>query len=172
MKTLALLRNFLPICAFFAFSALAPLSSTAQDHSERVTIRGQILVDDTVPNGSLEVVEVNNRVCVPLEMHSNGRFELVLAAGNKAYLRFEKDGYLTKEVLVDTKNADITRDAVKKNKMLRFSVQMVRELSDKNLHYAGPVGVIRFSKSTGLMKVVYDRSLVRSSAGDIVANDR
>lgn len=91
-----------------------------------MTIRGQVLVDDAMGNSNLEVVEVDNLVCVPLSMHPNGRFELVLTAGNKAYLRFEKEGYLTKEILVDTHNANITREAVKKNKMLRFAVQMTR----------------------------------------------
>ena len=171
MKTLALLHHCLPFFAFFAFTSLAPLNSNAQSNAERVTIRGQVLVGDTVRNGILEVVEVDNHVCVPLVMQPNGRFELVLHAGTKAYLRFEKDGYLTKEILVDTRNANITREAVKKNKMLRFAVQMVPELTDKEMQYAGPVGVITFRKGTGLMKVQYDRSLVRSSVGDIVSND-
>ncbi|MGB3869338.1 MAG: hypothetical protein WBG34_03680 [Flavobacteriales bacterium] len=169
MKTLALLRHGILFCTLFAMGTLFPLNSLAQGNSERVTIRGQVLVDDAMGNSNLEVVEVDNLVCVPLSMHPNGRFELVLTAGNKAYLRFEKEGYLTKEILVDTHNANITREAVKKNKMLRFAVQMTRELPDKRLQYAEPVGIISFLKGSGLMKVQYNHRLVRMNNGDIVA---
>lgn len=171
MKTLALLRQGLPFCAFLAFSTFAPLNCEAQGKSARVIIRGQVLVDDTICNGILEIVEVDNSVCIPLIMGPNGHFELVLAAGNKAYLRFEREGYLTKEILVDTQNANLTRESIKKNKVLRFAVEMVPERADKKLHYAGPVGVIRFLKGSGLMKIKYDHSLVRSNDGDIVSND-
>lgn len=170
MKTLALLRHSLPFCVLLAFSTLAPLNSIAQGNSEHVTIRGQVLMADTIHNGIFEVVEVDNLICVPVVLHPNGRFELVLTAGDRAYLRFEKEGYLTKEILVDTRNANITREAVKKNSTLRFAVQMVPERADKKLHYAGPVGVIRFLKGSGVMNVKYDHSLVRSSDGDIVSN--
>lgn len=118
--------------------------------------------------GNLEVVELDNRVCVPLHIRPNGHFALKLAAGNKAYLRFEQDGYLTKEVLVDTRYANLTRQAARKNSTLHFAVQMTPELPDKQLAYAGPVGIITFRKGTGLMKVSYDRSMVRNRNGDIV----
>src|SRR5690606_29928958 len=62
-----------------------------------VEIRGELLMAGTERHGSLEVVELDNRVCVPLHIRPNGHFALKLAAGNKAYLRFEQDGYLTKE---------------------------------------------------------------------------
>lgn len=171
MKTRNLPLPSLRFVAVFALATCIAQTGSAQKHADRVTIRGHVLVNDTVRNGTLEVVEVDNRYCVPLVMHSNGRFELVLEAGNKAYLRFEKEGYLTKEVLVDTQNADITREAVKKNMMLRFAVQMTPELPDKRLHYAAPVGIISFLKGSGLMKVQYDHRLVRKSSGDIVANE-
>ena len=70
---------------------------------------------------------------------------------------------------MDTHNANITREAVKKNKMLRFAVQMTRELPDKRLQYAEPVGIISFLKGSGLMKVQYNHRLVRMNNGDIVA---
>ncbi|MCB0756854.1 MAG: hypothetical protein KDC01_00230 [Flavobacteriales bacterium] len=170
MKTRNLPRPSLRFVAVFAIATCIAPTGSAQKHTDKVTIRGQVLVSDTARSGTLEVVEVDNHYCVPLVVHSNGRFELVLEAGNKAYLRFEKDGYLTKEVLVDTHNANITREAVRKNKMLRFAVQMTPELPDKRLHYAAPVGIISFLNGTGLMKVRYDRRLVRRSDGDIVAN--
>lgn len=148
---------------------LFPLPQTwAQPVDGQVEIRGELLLAGTERVGNLEVVELDNRVCVPLHIRPNGRFTLKLAAGNKAYLRFEQAGYLTKEVLVDTRNANLTRQAARKNSTLHFAVQMTPELPDKELAYAGPVGIITFRKGTGLMKVSYDRSMVRNRNGEIV----
>lgn len=171
MKTPANLQCTTALAATLAMGLLAPAGSTAQDRQHRVEIHGRVLVDDNARTGSLEVVEVDNRRCIPLTMHPDGRFELVLDPGDQAYLRFEKEGYLTKEVLVDTRNANITPAAAKRNKDLRFAVQMAPQLPDKQLAYAGPVGSITFLKGSGLMKVQYNRSLARTSTGDIVALD-
>jgi hypothetical protein len=158
------------LAVLITYAMVMACTCKAQERPDRVVIKGQVLVDDDVRNGSLEVVEVDNRVCVPLLVHPDGRFELVLAAGEKAYLRFEKEGYITKEVLVDTKNANLTREALRKNKLLRFAVQMVPNLPDRSLAYVAPVGYISFLKGTGLMKVRYDRRVVRNDGRDLVMN--
>lgn len=153
-------------------SAISMPRCLAQEQPDRVVFKGKVLVDDDVRNGTLEVVEVDNRVCIPLVVHPDGRFELVLAAGNKAYLRFEKEGYLTKEILIDTKNANLTREALRRNNLLRFAVQMVPNLPDGSLAYAAPVGYISFLKGTGLMKVEYDRRVVKRDNKEMVMNER
>ena len=88
--------------------------------------------------------------------------------GSSAYLRFEQPGYLSKEVLVNTANADLCEKDCRKNENLKFDVQMTPELSDKRQQYAGPVGTITFLKGSGLMKVRYDRTLARTGTGDII----
>lgn len=133
-------------------------------------IHGRVLIDEQYQQRTFELLEVGNWVCMPLKVSPNGQFDLKLNAGERAYLRFEQEGFLTKEVLVDTRNANITKAAARKNKTLRFDVQMTPVLPDKQLGYAGPVGIITYHKGTGLMKVKYDRSLVRTGNGDIVEN--
>ncbi|MBS1943401.1 MAG: hypothetical protein JST38_21265 [Bacteroidetes bacterium] len=137
---------------------------------DKVEIHGRVLIDEEHQEGTFEVLEVGNWICKPLEVFPDGRFNLKLNAGERAYLRFEQEGFLTKEVLVDTRNANITKAAARKNKSLKFDVQMTPVLPDKQLAYAGPVGIITYLKGTGLMKVKYDRSLVRTGNGDIVEN--
>lgn len=154
----------LPI-TILSCSMLVSLPAKAQG---KVVIHGRVLTDEGAQAGLFEVLEVGNWLCLPLELEPNGHFELKLSVGDRAYLRFEQDGYLSKEVLVDTRNANLTRRAARKNKTLRFDVQMTPQLADKQLSYGGPVGIITYQKGTGLMKVKYDRSLVRKSNGDVV----
>ena len=162
-------QRFVLLVASISIAALCH----AQSPPKTVDIKGRILVDDVGPwDNSLTVVELDNTSCIPLEMAADGKFRLAMNVGNKAYLRFEHAGYLTKEILVDTKHADECTANCHKNEKLRFDVQMTPELSDKELHYAGPVGTITFVKGSGLMKVRFDRSLVRTSDGDIVLGDQ
>lgn len=136
-----------------------------------VDIKGQMLTD--APQGAVDVlavVELDNRVCTPLEFHPDGKFKLSLPMGSSAYLRFEQPGYLAKEVLVNTMNADQCKKDCRKNENLKFDVQMTPQLPDEHLQYMGPVGIITFLKGSGLMKVRYDRTLTRTHEGDIVMN--
>jgi hypothetical protein len=136
----------------------AALPASARE--KQIEIRGRMLVDDTIMSDALLVVEVDDQRCLPFQLDGDGRFMLRLPVGSKIQLRFEKPGYLTKEVLIDTKNALNTKRAAKLNKLVRFDVQMSRELPDRV--YAGPVGTITFLKGSGLMKVKYDRTLAES----------
>ncbi len=154
-----------PLC--IACAAFLPAGMNGQD---KVVIHGRVLIDEDTPMGTFEVVEVGNWFCVPLAVEQDGEFDLRLTVGDLAYLRFEQEGYLTKEVLVDTRNANLTKQSAKRNKHLRFDVQMTPVLPDKHMVYRGPVGIITYLKGTGLMKVKYDRSLVRLDDGFIVEN--
>lgn len=168
MKTRPAFPFKLALALLTFIAACSPVLLRSQGRPDRVSIKGEVLVDDTMRNGTLEVVEVDNRVCIPLLVHADGHFELVLEAGDRAYLRFEKKGYLTKEVLVDTRNANATREALRRNRLLRFAVQMTPELQDPQLQYAAPVGHISFRKGNGLMKVEYDRRLVHKAPDGLV----
>lgn len=155
---------------FFAIASL--ILFPAAYGQEHVEIKGRILTD--APEGvsdALAVFELDNRVCTPLEFHPDGKFKLSMPMGSIAYLRFEQPGYLNKEVLVNTVNADQCRKACHKNENLKFDVQMTPQPADKHLQYMGPVGIITFLKGSGLMKVRYDRTLTRTAEGDIVMNN-
>lgn len=151
---------FKPLAAF-AFLSCSLVPSAAIHGQDRVVIHGKVLMDEGSPDSTFEVMEVDAQSCVPLEVKRNGQFTIKLDIGERAYLRFEQEGYLTKEVLVDTKHANLTRAAARENRLLRFDVQMTPQLPNKELAYAGPVGIISFQEGTGGMKVQYDRSMVR-----------
>lgn len=156
----------------FTMVCLAVMTSAYGQDKEQVAIKGRMLTD--APQGAsdvLAVVELDDRVCTPLEFHPDGKFKLSLPMGSSAYLRFEQPGYLSKEVLVNTANADLCKKACRKNENLKFDVQMTPELPDKHLQYMGPVGIITFLKGSGLMKVRYDRTLIHTTEGDIVTNN-
>lgn len=145
-----------------------PAHGIAQE-PDQVELKGRILIDEPTPiTSALTVVELDNQVCVPLELGDDGKFRLAISSGSKAYLRFEEAGYFTKEILVDTENADRCTGKCRKNEKVRFDVRMVPDHADKSLHYRGPVGIITFRKGSGLMQVKYDRTLVRTSEGEIV----
>jgi hypothetical protein len=140
---------------------------------KEVEIRGRLLVDDKDLRHALMVVEVNGIECIPTELFADGRFEVKLPMGSTAHLRFEMPGYLTKEVTVDTEYAMLTEEALKKNKLVRFDVQMNPEFADKSRVYEGPVGEITFNKGSGLMKVRHDRTLTKGSeAAQKINEDR
>lgn len=159
-------------CQTVAF-AIASLTLFASAYGQdRVEIKGRILTD--APEGvsdALAVLELDNWVCTPLEFRPDGKFKLSMPMGSSAYLRFEQPGYLNKEVLVNTANADQCKKACHKNENLKFDVQMTPQQPDKHLQYMGPVGIITFLKGSGLMKVHYDRTLTRTMEGDIVMSN-
>jgi hypothetical protein len=128
-----------------------------------VEVRGRILADDIDPAEALLVVEVDGEACLPFTLRGDGRFTLRLPAGSKALLRFELEGCLTKEVVVDTHNALITERAEERNGTIRFDVLMAPPPPEKNVAYARPVGGIRFQNGSGLMDVRHDRQLAHTS---------
>ncbi len=151
-----------PVAIAFAMAAFASPADllAVRDHIE---IRGRLLLDGETLSDGMLVVEVDDLDCVPFDLYPDGRFVLSLPVNTKASIRFEKPGYLTKDVVVDTRNALRTKEALKKNKLVRFDVQLQPEPRNERM-YAGPVGRITFVKGTGLMKVHHDRTLIDSPA--------
>lgn len=146
----------------FVFAVFAP-STLRADARELIEITGRILLDGETAADAVLIIEVNDLDCIPFDLEADGRFTLSLPVNSKANIRFEKPGYLSKEVTVDTRHALLTKDAVKENKLVRFDVQMQPE-PDALRMYAGPVGTISFVKGSGLMKVRYDRTLINTPA--------
>lgn len=161
-------RTALPAAAAFLMFGW---STMAFARVEMVEISGRMVLDELTLADALLVVEVDDAQCVPFELEADGRFRFKVPLGSKACLRFEKPGYLTKSILVDTRNALLTDEARKKNKHVRFDVRMSPSWGHEHLCYAGPVGSISFLKGSGLMKVLYDRSLATTCALDSLAAD-
>lgn len=144
----ALLIALLGLTGIAAFAA--PITT------EQVTISGRLVADGAACNDALVVVEVGHEACLWSELREDGRFTFLVPLNAQVRLVFMKPGYLTKEVLVDTRNALATDRAEHLNKNVRFDVHL--EEVEQHLHeaYLGPVGYISFVNGTGLMSIRYD----------------
>jgi hypothetical protein len=123
---------------------------------ERITISGHLYADHAAMNDAIVVVELEQDLCLRSELRADGRFAFELPAGAKAKLVFLKPGYLVKEVLVDTRNAQL---GAKANSNVRFDVVLDEATQHMNETYVGPVGYITFLKGTGLMRVRHDERM-------------
>jgi hypothetical protein len=154
----------IPVTLFFIIFSLIALTSQAAPAggppSGDVTIRGWLHAGDANLADAMVVVVLNEESCVRSILLRNGRFEFELPVGAKARLLFEKPGFLTKEVVVDTQNALTGSRSEKVNRNVKFDVVLESEEKQPERVYAGPVGSINFVKGTGTMRVRYDRQLV------------
>lgn len=89
----------------------------------------------------------------------SGRFTVLLPAETEAILRFQKEGHLTKEILVDTRHA---RDGEpgQRDRRVKFAVIMQKESHMAGYTYPGPVGAIGFESGGGCLAIAHDRALV------------
>lgn len=150
---------FIPFILVIILTFVASLTLHA-DAPENVVIRGWLFTEDHDMSDAQVVVVLNDESCVRSVLLKNGRFEFELPVGAKARLFFEKPGHLTKEVLVDTRNALNTARARKLNKTVKFDVVLegVDEAAEKI--YAVPVGRIGFVNGTGTMKVMHHVEMI------------
>ncbi len=142
----------LAVLGLFSLAVFAGEKPTGQ----RITISGQLHADRTGMSDAIVVVELGHDICLRSELRADGRFAFELPAGAKAKLVFLKPGYMAKEVLVDTRNAQL---GAKANKNVRFEVVLDEIAQHVNETYVGPVGYITFLKGTGLMRVQHDERM-------------
>lgn len=155
MKTLHHILHGTAVLAFATLCAPASLKAGTPQHIE---VRGRVLLDGATAEDAMLTIVMNNNCNLPFELQANGRFKVLLPVNSLFTIRFEKPGYLSKDVVVDTHNALCSTTARKVNQLVRFDVQM-QPMPAIACAYAGPVGSITFTKGTGLMKVCYDRTL-------------
>ena len=136
------------------------LTTPAAFATEEVTISGQLSADELAMTDAVVVVELNGDLCLESTLLPNGKFEFKLPVGSKARLVFEKPGYKTKEVIIDTKNALNTPRARKANKNVEFAVVLESIEERKFESYIGPVGYIHFVSGTGIMRIRHDERTV------------
>ena len=147
------------LAAIMALAGLSLFAAAPPSHDE-VTITGRLYADTSDLEDAILVVELEEEQCLRSVLFRNGRFEFKVPVGAHARLIFLKPGYLTKEVLVDTKNALISAQANKLNKTVKFDVVLESTEERKHQAYLGPVGYIHFVNGTGLMRVRHDERMV------------
>lgn len=121
-----------------------------------VVLTGWLHVDDLRMDEVVVEVEVGGSVEYT-RVSRNGRFTIGLPAGAEATVRFERDGYQTKEVLVDTRGAVA---GTHMEHAISFAVVLdpVRTMGGQT--YAGPVATIAVEPGGGSLAVVHSRRLV------------
>jgi hypothetical protein len=153
------------MAALFALAGIAlfatPIPAIATDE---VTITGWLKADEEPLADAVVVVELDDRFCLESLLSANGQFEFTLPVGAKARLLFQKPGYKTKEVLVDTRNALNTATARHANKTVEFAVILESLEERQQESYIGPVGYIHFVNGTGIMRVRHDERTVPTTA--------
>jgi hypothetical protein len=121
-----------------------------------VVLTGWLHVDDLRMDEVVVEVEVGGNVEYS-RVSRNGRFTVGLPAGTEATVRFERSGYQTKEVLVDTRGAVAGTHT---EHAISFAVVLdpVRTMGGQT--YAGPVATISVEPGGGSLAVVHSRRLV------------
>ena len=111
------------LTAFFALLGIGLYATPIQDPVKKpLLITGWLHVkDSTVPDVIL-VVELEENFCTHSEILPNGRFYFEIPVDAKARLVFNKPGYLTKEVVIDTRNALNNKEATKVNSKVKFDI--------------------------------------------------
>ncbi|HRH70247.1 MAG: hypothetical protein JNL43_13155 [Flavobacteriales bacterium] len=126
--------------------------------SEAVELTGWLHTEDFTVHETTVEVEVNG-VTEVAPVTLNGRFHIELPADAEVRLRFEKEGHLSKEVIVDTRHAQVG-DAGQHIRHVKCAVIMELERRMGGLTYAGPVGSLAFDPEGGCLAVTHDRKLV------------
>ncbi|MBL0129640.1 MAG: hypothetical protein IPP83_19800 [Flavobacteriales bacterium] len=150
------------LAAALALLALTALSAPATTRDE-VVLTGWLQVEDHNAADIVLSAEVNDN-CLYAEVEGSGRFSLSVPAGSRVVLTFSKPGHLTKEVVVDTRNALATPQAERTNRKVRFDVVLEPVRKRPGCKYDGPVGSLAFVNGSGTMKVKHTFSVVADQA--------
>lgn len=161
MKTLTNLFVGTPL---LAAAALINTSALCAADFDRIMVSGQILLDGAPSENVQLTVMLDGISCATYQVRANGGFKFSLPAETMAVLHFSKLGYLSKDIVVDTRNALCSTAARKRNHAVAFDVQM-QPAPFMERTFANPVGTITFIRGSGLMKVEHDRTLIKLPGG-------
>jgi len=151
-------RIMLPLVSIALVMGAQAADTGAPDSNDAVVLTGWLHVEDHFMADVVIEVEVNGTFRTA-RVSENGRFTVTLPADAEATLRFEKPGHLTKEVVVDTRNAQEGLPGHRARRV-KFAVIMQMERHMGNWTYSGPVGGLSFEQGGGCLSVHHDRTLV------------
>ncbi len=152
------------LAALLALFGLSVFAAPTNEAPDRVLLTGWLHVEDRTVEDLVLVVELDGEHCLYAEVRGSGRFIVEVPANSRAVLRFDKPGHLSKEVVVDTRNALASSKAQRANRRIDFDVVLEPEEKRPGRRYDGPVGSLRFVKGTGSMKVGHDLRVVAAEA--------
>lgn len=156
MRTPRYRRLLLQKHAALAIPLLLVLHLNAQD---RVRIEGRVHVPRHIQAPvDLTLVE-GDSTCSWVPVRGKGRFRIEAGSDECYLLKFDQIGSLSKAVRVDTRYVE--RRIAKSRRVVKFDVVLRPEVDTADLHYAGPVGRIKFHRSNGRELVGRNYTLAR-----------
>ncbi len=161
MNTYHLLKRTAALAALLVIGtglANASGSGVVRAHSRTVMLTGWLHVDDLRMNEVVVEVEVDGAIELA-PVSRNGRFSVALPAGTEAILRFERIGYQTKQVLVDTRHAQ-DGPMAQEERTIRFAVVLEPERTMGGQTFVGPVGALGFEPGGGCVTVAHTKQLM------------
>jgi len=143
------------LCTSGRASAADPLTRAVDQ--DAVVLTGWLHVEDVDFDEATVLMEVNGEVrSAPVS--GSGRFEIFLPVGTEVKLRFEHPGHLTKEVIIDTRNAH-EGNGGKRKRRVRFAVVLDAERYMVGDAGTPNVGSIGFEKESGQLDLRNTRKL-------------
>ena len=135
-------------------ASLSTLICVSTSYAEgEVKVKGRLSVSNDDLPSAMVVVEVDGKTCMPASTYANGLFSFKLSESSKAAIVIYQEGFTTKEVLIDTRNIWSTKSAKKKNRTIKFDIELLPRSFEDDLIYAGPVGTIWFLKGLSLIHI-------------------
>ncbi|MEZ4756485.1 MAG: hypothetical protein R2817_06640 [Flavobacteriales bacterium] len=126
--------------------------------AQAVVLTGWLHVDDLRMSEVVVEVEVDGIIELA-RVSRTGRFTVGLPVGKEATLRFERSGYQSKEVVVDTRFAQ-DGPMVGTERAISFAVVLEPERTMGGQIYAGPVGTLGFEPGGGCVAVAHTKQLM------------
>lgn len=153
------------VIAMIALTGLSVYAAQDPAPAREVLLTGRLHVEDRQVDDLVLVVELDHDRCNYAEVLDNGRFIIQVPVGAEVLLSFIKPGHLSKEVMVDTRNAMRTRKAWRENHIVKFDVELEPMEKRPGRKYQGPVGSLSFVNGTGTMRVKHEPHLVNIEPG-------
>ena len=171
MKTLfkQIQESLLAIVVFlllFLFSATLMLGQ----QERRVVMMGRVSAPVTDGHGAHACLISVNGEEMDIIVRANGKFWVNAPEAERYTLRFEQNGCMTKDVVLDGHHA-ARAVSKKKERVIAFDVKLHADDTEQAMQYDGPVGQITFHKSNGRMKVSHHYQLIRTEPPALIAGE-
>lgn len=158
MNTTHLLKTALMGLLFTATTAFA-------GNMKVVTFHGRLHVADPAMGAGTVILTIEGQEPEAVQVGANGHFRVFVPEGRLAALAFSYPGHLTKTVLVRTDNAFCASHARGRDRKVEFDVMLSATAPERAAVEEHLVGLLRFLKGSGLLKVEYDPAPVALRSG-------
>ena len=137
--------NTLSISLLFLFLLLFPFANSIAQNKLKCQVK--LIVNKGETSGSKIVLSKEGKQVEEIPVRSDGKFELLIDYNSDYILSFEKDGFVSKKISINTVVPD--KYSTDKENVKQFDVELNPQKDGMNLMiYNNPVGKIRFEEKT------------------------